>query len=130
MKKVLSVFLVVAILTLCMPVNVNAETVIKGENGDIVYFDNSVTNYSEVYIYLWNQGGEMAWPGEKMTHLGNNIWAYTLTDNYDNLIFSQGNSDRQSADLIFSGNTKQIAEMIQEATSADLARVCLRELIL
>ena len=106
MKKVLSVFLVVAILTLCMPVNVNAETVIKGENGDIVYFDNSVTNYSEVYIYLWNQGGEMAWPGEKMTHLGNNIWAYTLTDNYDNLIFSQGNSDRQSADLIFSGNNK------------------------
>ena len=106
MKKALSVILVLILLTMTMPVGFIVSAAETGHKGDIVYFDNSVTKYSEVYIFLWNEGGGMSWPGVKMTDMGNNVWSYVLEADWDNLIFSQGNSSGQSEDLKFVGNNK------------------------
>ena len=43
----------------------------------VVYFDNSVKNWSNVYFYCWNDSnGEynVSWPGEPMSFIKDNIW--------------------------------------------------------
>ncbi len=47
-----------------------------------VYFDNSVTKWSTVYIYGWGNSG-LAEVGKAMTHIeGTDIWSYTFVDPY------------------------------------------------
>ena len=64
-------------------------------------------SYANPYAYAWTAGGEMTWPGKKMTKTtftysnGTNtsdIWAYTFTTNYSFTIFSN-NGSPQSSDL-------------------------------
>lgn len=43
----------------------------------VVYFDNSVKNWENVYFYCWNDSSaenNASWPGEPMTYLKDNIW--------------------------------------------------------
>jgi hypothetical protein len=48
------------------------------ETSRTIYFDNSKTNWSTVYIYGWSFG--LSNEFVKMTNEGNNIWSYTFTD--------------------------------------------------
>lgn len=74
--------------------------------GDVVYFDNSVTNWSSVNCYMWSDstGNNGSWPGQAMTNISGDIWAYNVSGNYDNIIFNNGSS--QSDDLTYEGNGK------------------------
>ena len=51
--------------------------------GDVVYFDNSVTNWSNVNCYMWSDGtgNNGSWPGQAMT----NISGEDLPANLDNI---------------------------------------------
>lgn len=74
------------------------------EGGEItVYFDNT-KNWSKVYIYAWADGGGniVSWPGEQMTHNGD-YYSYTFNyDEYQNIIFNNGNGE-QTVDIAHPG---------------------------
>ena len=67
-----------------------------------VYYTGS---YSKPYVYAWNSGGEMTWPGKAMTKTAftysdgtntSDIWSYTFTTNYSFAIFSNNGSPQTS----------------------------------
>ncbi|MDE5641998.1 MAG: starch-binding protein, partial [Muribaculaceae bacterium] len=62
--------------------------------GFVVYYDNSVTSWSTVYVHYW--GGESAseWPGVKMEQGNNHIWYYTLPEGTTGVVFNNGGSDQ------------------------------------
>lgn len=99
MKKVsmkfISLVLVTAIIVTCCVI---AAVSASAAAGGVVYFDNSVTNFSTPYVYTWGDGGNGNWPGKAMTNVTGNIWAYSLTNGDSNIIFSN-NGSNQSADL-------------------------------
>lgn len=72
--------------------------------GDVVYFDNSVTNFGTVNCYMWKDGlgDNGGWPGQAMTKVDGDIWAYNITGDYDKVIFNDGST--QSDDLSYPGN--------------------------
>ncbi|MCH5304313.1 MAG: starch-binding protein [Ruminococcus sp.] len=63
-----------------------------------VYYDNSSTNWSTVYVYAYRDNGAQqnaSWPGVPMQNLGDNIWGYALDSSWSDayVIFSDnGNS--------------------------------------
>jgi alpha-amylase len=81
-----------------------------------IYYDNSTTKWSNVYIYAWsgtstNHTG--SWPGTKMTLVSGEsyVYSYEVPTDAVNVIFSDGGTN-QTADLtmptsknLFSGNT-------------------------
>ncbi|MDE6331908.1 MAG: starch-binding protein, partial [Muribaculaceae bacterium] len=62
--------------------------------GFVVYYDNSVTNWSTVKIHYW--GGESAteWPGSDMNKGNGNIWYYTLPEGTTGVVFNNGAGDQ------------------------------------
>ena len=68
-----------------------------------IYFDNSGSNWSNVYAYAWtSQGGRTYsytgdWPGTKMTSIGNGIYSVTLDCAASHVIFSD-NAGNQTVD--------------------------------
>lgn len=76
---------------------------------DVVYFDNSNTQWEEVYFYSWSGSLSVDWPGVKMNYEGDNIYSYTITGELQNIIFSNGKSEttndkRQTYNLTFQGH--------------------------
>ncbi|MDE7376139.1 MAG: starch-binding protein, partial [Muribaculaceae bacterium] len=68
-----------------------------------VYYNNVVSNWDEVYVYMWNANNDNngAWPGNKMTKGEGTIWSYTFTGfEPAKLIFNNGNG-QQTEDLDF-----------------------------
>lgn len=58
--------------------------------GRVVYFDNSVTNWTTVAAHMWNNYGDSTVWGNaiEMEHIGNNIYRLIITeDSYDYIIF-------------------------------------------
>jgi len=55
-------------------------------DGVAVYYDNSITNWSSVYCYVYNSDSDVyvKWPGQAMTSLGNNIYGYNIPAAYVN----------------------------------------------
>lgn len=73
-------------------------------SGSTVYCENAA-NWSTVYCYMWGDSGKNAeWPGIQMTQGSDGLWAYTPTDNWNNIIFNSGNGGTQTADLTLDGN--------------------------
>lgn len=70
-------------------------------NSNIVYFDNSSSNWGAVYCYAWS-GGESdqnaAWPGVAMVNEEGKIYSYAAATSYKNVIFNNGNGT-QTGDL-------------------------------
>ena len=76
-------------------------------SGDTIYFDNSVTNFSTVYCYMWNDSGKNGeWPGVQMTQGSDGIWSCSVAGDYNKVIFNAGQGQRQSSDLDYPGNNK------------------------
>nr|WP_302597080.1 starch-binding protein [uncultured Cellulosilyticum sp.] len=64
----------------------------------IAYFDNASYNWSQVYIYAYDESGDTvkenaAWPGVLMTNEGNNIYSYVAPEEWEDVhvIFTDGN---------------------------------------
>ena len=71
-----------------------------------VYYENA-SNWSAVYCYMWNGQGETknaAWPGEPMTVAEGNVYKYTTSTDYANVIFNNGGNGQQTGDLQFPGD--------------------------
>lgn len=71
-----------------------------------VYFDNA-SNWSNLHCYMWNGNGETKnadWPGQPMTQVEGNVWMYTTSTSYDNVIFNNGGNGQQTGDLQFPGD--------------------------
>ena len=74
-----------------------------------VYFDNSESNWDNVWVYMWDSMGTLsaAWPGnqmtEKVTINGRSLYKYTYTPTrklqFPKIIFSKGSNEAQTADL-------------------------------
>lgn len=64
------------------------------------YFDNSKTQWSEVYAYVWGGGTTTAVKG---IWIEPNVYSFTVSSNYQNLLFKNtsgtGNWDQQTADI-------------------------------
>ena len=92
---------------------------------DTVYFDNSKTQWEEVYFYSWGGSLSTDWPGVKMTDMGNNIYSYTIDGKLSNIIFNNGKSEttndkRQTYNLTFQGNnTVYTADQAEEKYDND-----------
>lgn len=99
-NKFISLFLVAVMVISCVVI---AGVSTSATTGDVIYFDNSVTNFSNVYCYLYNNyGSNAAFPGEEMTNVSGDIWSYTVSGNYNKVIFTDG--ETQSAELSYAGD--------------------------
>ncbi len=78
-------------------------------SGDTVYVkvNNGWTN---LHCYMWtdNAGDNASWPGEKMTKVSDDVYAYTITGDYNKVIFNNGSggNGNQTANLDYPGNKK------------------------
>ena len=85
-SKFISLILV-AVMVLSCAVIAGVST--SAASGDVVYFDNSVTNFETVYCYMYNNYGSNAdFPGEAMTNVKDDIWSYTVNGNWNNIVFT------------------------------------------
>ena len=79
-----------------------------------VKFDNTNSGWAKVYAYCWNGEGESvvdnaAWPGVELTNPENNVYTYSTTTAYENVIFNAGAEKPQTANLVFeNGKTYSI----------------------
>ena len=125
LKKVGIILLIISIIMSCINITpiVIAETyeqyvadkqVTALKPGDEVFFDNSITNWSNVYIYIWDSTNVAykAWnSADEMTKIGDtNVYKFVVpednkfTENqYKNIIFKNGISGdgNQTIDLGF-----------------------------
>ena len=65
-------------------------------------------DWSNLHCYMWNSSKDVnaTWPGVKMDYVGNNIYSYTYSKEYANIIFNNGNSGNanQTKDLTYPGD--------------------------
>lgn len=101
-KGFLSVILVLTILSSALATlfTVNAVT---GASGETVYVRTTGSNPS---CYMWTTAGgtttnNAAWPGVTMTKVEDNIYSYTLTGAFENVIFNDSNG--QTGNLTYPG---------------------------
>lgn len=95
-------------LILCIMLAVSAvcagSMAVSAATGDTVYVrvNNGWTN---LHCYMWTDGSgnNKAWPGEAMTKVEDDVYAYTLTGDFKNIIFNNG-SGSQTGDLTYAGN--------------------------
>lgn len=105
--KLISLILAVILVVSCVAVAGVSVSAATSSNGEVVYFDNSVTNWSTVYCHAWSgTGNNGGWPGAPMTNIEGDIWACTLNGSYDKVIFDAGNNQPQSGDLDYPGPGK------------------------
>lgn len=80
-----------------------------------VYFDNSVANFSTVYVYTWTYDGDTEmgpFPGTPCVYEGSDIWsAYIPSNGY--VIFSDATNQKTTNDLINPGAT-MIAKLVDK----------------
>lgn len=89
----------------------DAQAAMKYALSDIyVYFDNTKTQWNEVYIYWWDSDDVETppWPGVTMTDCGNGYWKYRLDKSILNVIFNNGNNGAQTENLIAPIKTNQV----------------------
>ena len=80
-----------------------------------VFFDNTNSEWAEIYAYCWDEGGSSnkAWPGVKLINPDGNTYTYKSTKVYQKIIFNAGNGQPQTEDLVFeNGKTYSISKPI------------------
>ncbi len=68
----------------------------------VVYFKNTAS-WDSVNAYMWKDGAgnNGNWPGVPMTEIGDGVWQYVVTGNYNMIIFNNGSA--QTGDLSYPG---------------------------
>ena len=99
-KGFLSIILALTILSSAFAFTVNAVT---GASGETVYVRTAGSNPT---CYMWTTSGGTttnngAWPGVTMTKVEDNIYSYTLTGSFENVIFNDSNG--QTDNLVYQG---------------------------
>ncbi len=99
MSLVLCLLMVLSLATVATTATVSAA------NGDTVYCQND-KNWGEVYCYMWTDDSNKnaQWPGVKMTKGEGNLWSYTVTGDWGNIIFNNGGNGDQTGDMTHQGN--------------------------
>ncbi len=77
---------------------------VSAATGDTIFCENAA-GWSEVYCYMWKDGtgDNGGWPGQKMTTTDDGLLSYTLTSDWDSVIFNNG-SGTQTSDMTYQGN--------------------------
>ena len=73
-----------------------------------IYCKNTA-GWGTVYAYLWSTGASdqnAEWPGATMENIGNNVYRYSVSGSYANIIFNGGGDDTKTADMSFPGTGK------------------------
>ncbi|MDE7152943.1 MAG: starch-binding protein [Muribaculaceae bacterium] len=81
----------------CTPFEVEETPVVENN----VYWDNTNTEWDNVYAYIWVDGGDpyAAWPGTLLSDPVENIYTYAVPEGgYNKIIFNNG-AGAQTADL-------------------------------
>ena len=99
-KGFLSIILALTILSSAFAFTVNAVT---GASGETVYVRTTGSNPT---CYMWTTSGGTTtnngtWPGVTMTKVEDNIYSYTLTGSFENVIFNDSNG--QTDNLVYQG---------------------------
>ena len=95
-------------LILCIMLAVSAvcagSMAVSAATGDTVYV-RANNGWANLYCYMWTDGAgnNAAWPGEAMTKVEDDVYAYTLSGDFKNVIFNNG-SGNQTTDLTYAGN--------------------------
>ena len=81
-----------------------------------VKFDNTNSGWEKVYVYCWNGEGESVvanaeWPGVELTNPENNVYTYSTTTAYENVIFNAGAEKPQTANLVFENGKTYFIEI-------------------
>lgn len=81
------------------PIETTPTTPITPGDGTVVYLKNDA-NWSNPTCYMWNDSTDSnaAWPGAKMTNIGDGFWIYQASKEYKNCIFNDGGAS-QTGDL-------------------------------
>jgi hypothetical protein len=71
-------------------------------DGNYVYYDNSVSNWSSVYCHYWGGATDATWPGSQMTLVSGNIYKYEVPEGTTGLVFNCGTSGtgNQTSDFV------------------------------
>ncbi len=74
-------------------------TKIAQPTGMTVYYDNSITNWSTVYIHYWGGEESTNWPGVEMerntsSSAYTNLWQYVIPFGSTGVVFNNGNGDQ------------------------------------
>ncbi len=98
--------LVLAVMTLISVMVVG--TIGASAAGGTVYCENAA-GWNDVYCYMWKDGsgnnGE--WPGVKMTKGDGNLWSYSVSGDWNMIIFNNGSDAAKTGDMSYpdaSGN--------------------------
>lgn len=88
--------------------------------GEKVLFDNSNSNWAEVYVYIWkkdvNNSQYKAWPGEKASYDSeSNLYYYLIPEGGYNMVIFNNGDNQQSADLPLSTDE----EMVYTSTTTE-----------
>lgn len=85
-------------------VNTYTYTKVDPTKIDTVYYDNSSTNWSKVYAYMWSDANNkmMTWPGVEMTKVSGNVYSAEIPEGAEFVIFN--NNAAQTDDLSLQGS--------------------------
>ncbi|MDE6267433.1 MAG: starch-binding protein [Muribaculaceae bacterium] len=74
-----------------------------GEEENVVYFDNTNTEWEQVYAYIWDDDTAdsyaVAWPGTELTEKVGNVYSYTIPEGVYNKIIFNNNAGQQTGNL-------------------------------
>ncbi|MEE0931239.1 MAG: hypothetical protein UIM53_09575, partial [Acutalibacteraceae bacterium] len=91
LSMLLSVLMVLSLFTVCMVGGTLSASAAYNVSNATIYFDNSNTNWSNVYLYIGNGSYLTRYDLDQIT--GTNIWQTTVSwTGYDNYFFSSDNS--------------------------------------
>lgn len=76
-------------------------------NNKYVYLKNTAS-WGSVYCYMWKDGSgdNQAWPGCAMENIGDNVWRYEVTGEWNMIIFNCGSDSQKTSDMSFPGANK------------------------
>ena len=101
-NKLISLFLAAVMIVSCIAITGVSSS---AATDNVIYFDNSVTGFSQVYCYMSdNYGSNAEFPGEAMTKVSDDIWSYKVDGDWKKLIFTDG--EIQSSDLDYTGGSQ------------------------
>lgn len=100
-RRLMALLLAVLMLVSTMII---ATTSASAAAGDTVYCEDAA-GWNTVYCYMWGDGTEnKSWPGVQMTKGDGNLWSYSITGNWNMIIFNNGSDQAKTGDMSYPAN--------------------------